>query len=113
MSKKLDIGSLRHRVTVQQRTSPPTRDSFGEPIQVWSNVAGVWASVEPLTGRELFQAQQVRADLTHRIALRGFAGLNAAERILWGSRVFNLLPPTNPGERGGTTLVEALAVEEL
>jgi SPP1 family predicted phage head-tail adaptor len=62
------IGRLRHRVEILSPTR--TQDDYGEPILSWETWGTRWASVEPLTGRELWQAAQADAVVTHRIRMR-------------------------------------------
>ncbi len=75
-------GDLRHRVTIQQLTT--TRDAEGVTTETWTNVATVWAAVEPLQGREYFQAQAVNAEVTTRVRIRYRAGIVPTMRILFG-----------------------------
>jgi SPP1 family predicted phage head-tail adaptor len=69
----LDIGPLRHRLQVQ-RLGTPTPDAFGALTQNWGVIATRWGRVEPLSGRELFAARQVQADVTHRVTMRYLDG---------------------------------------
>ncbi|TGE33172.1 phage head closure protein [Desulfosporosinus sp. Sb-LF] len=39
-------------------------------------LSGIWASIEPLSGREYYAAQQVNAEITHRIKIRYRAQTN-------------------------------------
>ena len=91
-------GSLRHTVTVQQRTELP--DAYGEPAQTWTTLhANQPASIEPLSGRELITAQAVQSDVTHRVRMRYVAGVQTKHRILFGSRVFDIRAVRNVDER--------------
>jgi SPP1 family predicted phage head-tail adaptor len=109
----MEAGKLRQRVTVQSPTG--TQDAVGERTTTWSDVAEVWASVEPITAREQFLAGQMQASTTHRIRLRYAAALAAMDgswRVLLGARVFVLTgPPRNIDERNREW--ELLAVEGL
>ena len=67
------FSDMRDRVTVQRRTV--SQDGYGAPSLEWSDVATVWAKVEPLDGSEQHQGGRVRADATHRITIRYYAGL--------------------------------------
>ena len=84
------IGLLRHRVEIQQATR--TQDSYGDAIETWSTIATVWASVEPISGRELWQAQQAQADVTHTITIRvdSSTPILPEHRVKWGSRIFHV-----------------------
>lgn len=91
-------GELRHRITIQQKTV--VRDTYGGETVTWTNTATVWAAVEPLSGREYFSAQQVQAEVNHRIRIRYRAGITTTMRVLWGTRVFDILAIINLQERG-------------
>ena len=93
-------GALRHRLTFQQLPATPQRDSTGAEVEDWQDVATVWGSVEPLTGRELFTAQQLNATLSHRVRLRYLPGITPKMRIQFGPRYFLIdTPPINREER--------------
>ena len=64
----MDAGKLRHRVHLQ--ASEGLQDSVGQPDADWVTVATVWASVEPLNGREYFTSQQIVSEVTTRIMMR-------------------------------------------
>lgn len=87
----MNAGPLCHRVTVQAKTI--TTDAYGGPVETWTDVATVWASVEPLQGRELANAQATNAEITTRIRMRYLAGVSASNRIVFEGRYFNLTPP--------------------
>lgn len=61
-------GNLRRRAALERRQV--VRDGFGGEIATWREFARVWAGVEPVAGREYFQAQSVQSDVTARIRLR-------------------------------------------
>jgi len=66
--KKIEIGDMRHRITFQQPQK--TADGYkGHTVQ-WQDVVTVWASVEPLSGREYFYSHQIKAEVTHRVRIR-------------------------------------------
>lgn len=102
-------GPLRHRITFQRRQTGT--DAFGQPLAGWEDIATVWASVEPISGRELLAAQQIQGEITHRIRCRYRDGLTAADRALFKGRVFDLQSVINTAERGIS--LEILAKEGL
>lgn len=84
---------LSKRVLIQSRGS--SKDSFGEPLPVWSDLASVWADVQPLAGRELETARRLASEVTHVITVRFmyiFADTNlaASYRALHQGRIFNI-----------------------
>lgn len=93
------IGPMRKRVAIQTATRP--RDDYGEPIPSWSTDATVWASIEPLNGRELVSAQQQHAETTHRVRMRFQPGttVTAQKRLLFGSRIFEIISVINHKEK--------------
>lgn len=89
----MDPGRLNERWTIQAETSPPeNRDQYGQPSDPWQDVTTVWASVSPLSGRELSVARQRSATVTHEVRMRSRAGVTAANRLVNGDRdrVLNL-----------------------
>lgn len=93
----MQAGKLRHRVTIQQPTS--VTDSYGGQSQTWSDVATVWASVEPLSGNERWRAQQVQPGISHKVTLRYRAGINSSMRIVHEARNLNIDAVLNTDER--------------
>jgi SPP1 family predicted phage head-tail adaptor len=80
-------GQLRQRIDIQ--TVALTADGAGGATEAWSNfVTGIYAHVEPLSGRELFQAQQVNDELTHKITARYYPGITSKMRVKYGARTF-------------------------
>ena len=61
-------GDLRQRVTLQ--TLSVTLDPYGGTVEGWVDSATVWAKVEYLTGRELWQAQQANSEAKGRVSMR-------------------------------------------
>ncbi|MBM4299281.1 MAG: head-tail adaptor protein, partial [Deltaproteobacteria bacterium] len=66
-------GRLDKRVTLQSAVL--VRDGHGQPIETWSNVATVWAAIEPIRGREFFAAKQFSAEVTHKLVIRYRSGV--------------------------------------
>lgn len=70
---------LNRRVTLQ--TSTPVRDAVGGPVEVWSDLATVWANVYDLTGKAINEAQQVGSAVTRRVTIRWRSGVTAGLRV--------------------------------
>lgn len=105
----MEAGRLQHRVEIQKAIEIP--DSFGEPLPTWVTQATRWAAVEPLSGRELFLAQQVQADVTHRVGLRFTPDVTPKMRVLFGERVLNIESVLDSTESGFE--LELLCKEEV
>lgn len=91
-------GMLRHRVTLQERST--ATDSFGQPIETWSDVGTYWAAVKPLRGREGEAIRQVKAEATHRVVLRAVAPVTTAMRLVFDGRVLDIIEALDVDERG-------------
>ena len=89
MTIPVNAGDLRQRVTIQAPPAPETpANAFNEPSGTWTNLVTVWASIEPLSGREVFLAAQMQTNVSHKITIRFTPTVSAAYRIVYGSRVF-------------------------
>lgn len=91
-------GLKRHLVGIQR---PVTQVVDGHELERWVSYADeVWASIEPLSGREFFAAQQVQADVTHRVRIWYLAGVKSDMRVVTSdSRALQLVgPPIDPDE---------------
>lgn len=110
----MQAGSLCRRVVFQRRDT--ALDSYGQQATSWSDAFTAWASIEPLSARELFAAQGGQSEVTHRITVRYRAELAhpavvAAMRIVYKGRIFNIQGATNVDERNRA--IEILASEGL
>ena len=82
------IGKLRHLVKLQ--SSIDTMSDYGEETKTWVTIESIYASVEPLRGRELLEFDQMEAEISHRIIIRATDNATPSTRILWGSRIFDI-----------------------
>jgi SPP1 family predicted phage head-tail adaptor len=93
----VNAGKLRHAVTVQSVTDGT--GTRGAPTKTAATFATTWASIEPLSGAELWRAQQVSAEVTHRVLLRHLSGVTPKMRIKYGSRTLEVVSVLNLEER--------------
>ena len=93
----MDAGRLRHRIEIQRAATG--HNPHGGVQEDWQTLATRWAAIEPFRARELFAAQQVQSQVTHRIWMRYFAGLQSTDRIKFGERIFNIDGIRNIDER--------------
>jgi SPP1 family predicted phage head-tail adaptor len=82
------------------------QDAFGGPITADATVfAMVRASIEALTGRELYQAQQKVSEVTHKVTMRWMSGVKPNMNVWFSegtptvTRVFQILDVQNPDEK--------------
>ena len=93
-------GKLRHRVTIEQQVAgSPNQFDTGEPDEAWATFATVWASVRPLSGRELFLAQQAESRVEAEIEIRWITGVTAGMRVSASGVYYNIEAIINPEAR--------------
>lgn len=109
MGVRLNAGDLRHRITIQQPTSA-TANAYNERTDNWSTWATVWAKVEPLEGREAWAAAQAQSEVTHKVVLRYLSGVTPRMRIVFGSRILQIVAVKNIEERSRVVEIEAVEV---
>ena len=63
-------GRLRHRLIFEESVETASTSGSGEMIKTWNEVGTRWGSVDPLSGKELFTAQQTSSRVSHRITIR-------------------------------------------
>jgi len=83
----MKAGDLRHRVTIQKRAL--VANSMNELVPTFSDLETVWAAVEPLSGREFFQAKQANSEVAGKVRIRYMDGILPTMRVKFGNR--NLL----------------------
>jgi SPP1 family predicted phage head-tail adaptor len=94
----MEAGKLRHRITIQ--SVPVTRSSTGATVVgTPEDFVEVWASVEPISGREWYDAARTNSEVTHRVRMRYYPGITASMRVLFRSRVFDIRSVLNIDER--------------
>lgn len=110
---KIAAGELRHCVSIRRWSETRTTNEYGEKVEAErSNELPPdnerWAKVEPLSGRELWNAAQVQANVTHRITMRGRVALTPKDTIEFRERRFEVVSATDVEERGIKTIVMAI-----
>lgn len=95
----MQAGELRHKLDIEMERN--LQDSYGQTTQEWVVFySGLWASIEPLSGKEYFSSQQVNAEISHRIKIRYRAGIKPNMRVKFGdARYFNIVSVMDIKER--------------
>jgi SPP1 family predicted phage head-tail adaptor len=84
----MKIGDMRQRITFQKEVK--TADGSKGFTIAWQDVISVWAGVQPLSGREFFQAHQIKAEITHRVKIRYRTDITVKMRIKHRDRYFEI-----------------------
>lgn len=98
---------LRHRVTFQTRTD--TVDNLGGSVTTWADEFDAWVRIEPTSGRQSVFAGKIQNPVTHKITMRYLADVTPKQRVLFGTRTFDIQSIINPEERN---IALVLMVEE-
>ncbi len=83
-------GQLRTPLRIEEYAE--TRTSDGGVADAWSVTRTVWARLQGLRGRELFSAQQINPQTSHKVTIRYCKGLTSNARLvdIASSRIFNI-----------------------
>ena len=97
----MDIGSLRHHVRLENPTE--TADLDGGVTTTWTMLSPgvVPASIEPATASrmERLMAGTVVANVTHLVMLRYHPSVTIRTRLVFGSRILQVVGRQDPFER--------------
>lgn len=103
----MDVGTLRHSIRIYDKGTT-TRNATGEEVPAYDKlVAEVWAAVEPLSGREWIEANQLQSGVTIRIRIRYRDDIRAEMRVVEGTHTYHIAAPPleQLGERRETHLM--------
>lgn len=75
----MQIGRLRHRVTIQNFTT--TKLPSGQEKEEWVDGKSCWAEAKGISGREQIASGAERAEITHRVWVRYRTDITAASRL--------------------------------
>ncbi|HEB79289.1 MAG TPA: head-tail adaptor protein [Rhodospirillales bacterium] len=91
-------GQLNKRLHLQERTV--SVDASKHQTTSYADRGTVWGKVEPLAGREFFEAQTMKNEVTHRIVIRYRSDVTPRHRLIFRARTFAIVSATNSGELG-------------
>lgn len=109
----MKAGKLRHRIIIEKNYGE-NQDAQGHVTDDWQPYLRRWASVEPIGGRELWNARQLQPDITHRVRIRWDAvadTITAAMRINHRGRYLHLLEPPRKAQEERDIELEMLCRE--
>ncbi len=104
----MEIGDLRHRITLQQLTT--TVNDNGFKVETWEEFKTIWAAVSNLHGREYYAAAAIQAENTVKFTIRYLEGLNTTMRILFQGKQYNITAIDNIKYRNRYIEIKALEV---
>lgn len=110
----LRAGNLRHTIAIQESTT--TGDGMGAGGSLtWADVTGlgsVPAAIWPLNSKEQLDAMKLESEITNKIRIRYRPGITSKNRIVFGSRIFEIQgAPINAGEKN--RMLDFLVTEKI
>lgn len=91
-------GERDQRITLQQRVAGS--NALGQAISAWANLVELWASAEPLRGREFFAAGQTQSEVSTRFTVAWRAGVTSALRVVWRGQAYDIVAVVEPLGQG-------------
>jgi SPP1 family predicted phage head-tail adaptor len=95
---RIDPGRFRMELVLEQ--AGDASDEMGGEIVTWSALATIFASLEPVSAKSVFGADQTLETVTHLVTLRQEEDVRSGMRFINGSRVFDILTVHDPDETG-------------
>jgi SPP1 family predicted phage head-tail adaptor len=86
-------GSLKHRVVFQEQKS--TKNNYGEKVDEWVDTLTAPVGIRTISGKEQYLSNQNYSTLSHLLEARYSSLINTKQRILFGTRIFNILAVLN------------------
>ena len=81
-------GDLRHRIIIERQTS--SQDAGGQPLEVWTPVATVWADIRNPTGMGAIRADAQVAVVKTSIRIRWRTDIEAGMRAVHGTTIYEI-----------------------
>lgn len=91
------LGALRARIIIERED--PTGNDGGSYAPNWTQVANLWAQIEPVTGRVVRQGERLESHITHRVTLRYRTDITAGMRIVCGAQLLTIQAVLDLGAR--------------
>ena len=92
----IEPGLLRTELALEAVTAAP--DGLGGYSESWTEIARLFARIEPVAAESRFGADQTLEAVTHRITLRHREGVSSGMRFTRQARVFDILTVHDPDE---------------
>ena len=85
----MDIGRLNRRIDILKYEV--TRDEYGGEQREWVKVKSLWASIQPVSGTEVFRSQQVDAQNVTTITIRYRKDVTVLNRIKYLDKTYEII----------------------
>lgn len=107
----LDIGRMNKRIIFYELKDSDETDEYNRTVQIPIQKKTVWASVEPLTGKEYLEAAREKNKQNYKIFTRYFPDFNVNMVIGFKGRKFTIESIINYRERN--EMLQLMCVEQV
>lgn len=87
----IDVGRMNKKITFMEYTDTP--DELGQSKQGYEEYKTVWASVEPISSKEIIEAGKYEGEISHRIYIRFRNDITTDMLIKYKDRKFEISAP--------------------
>ncbi|WP_412178370.1 phage head closure protein [Rhizobium sp. PL01] len=101
-------GKLDRRVTIRRMTGTVANE-FNEVVEVWADVATVWAQQRPNRGSERFAAEQQAGTAVMTFHIRHRSDVTVMDRLVYEGRTYEIVAPPREIGRRVVTEIDAIA----
>ena len=100
----IEPGLLRTELALEAVTAAP--DGLGGYNESWTEIARLFARIEPVSVESRFGADQTLETVTHRITVRRSDAIRSGMRFRMDERLFGILTVYDPDESGRYLICE-------
>jgi SPP1 family predicted phage head-tail adaptor len=98
MAEYIDPGKLRTELALERCAT--RSDGLGGQVENWTEIANVFAMIEPISAQSLSGADQTRQAVSHRITMRWRGDVASGMRLAGQGRIFGIVTVHDPDETG-------------
>jgi SPP1 family predicted phage head-tail adaptor len=92
----MHVGMLNKFIELQEKTQ--TQDPSGQRQDSWKTIAGVYANIKPLVGRDYLAAQQVVDEVSHDVTIKYRRGVKPQMRVKYLNLYYEIVSVIDPNE---------------
>lgn len=113
LSNRLQAGKLRHRIQIVRPSG--TQDTAGgiDPAGM-TPVVTTWAQIDTLSGRDMLTSDSFMSQVNLQVTIRKplFASVDAACRIWFNGKTFQVTAVMNPDQRNKMLVLNAVEIND-
>lgn len=91
----MQAGRLDQKITIQHKVT--TRDEYGAEVETWVDLKTVYASVQPMAGRDYLLGKTLADEIELSIRVRYTEGILPRMRVIHGSKFYDIISVQHMG----------------